>query len=103
MFLAILIGEFIVQVILVGFTWDGHVDDDGNQERAIKYLDFLGTIFDTVPLDIYLWLICIGIGFVGFIWGIILRFIPTPTEKTYKGEIFDEDEEDSEKVPLINS
>merc|ERR1711879_903866 len=29
-FLAILIGEFIVQVFLVGFTWEGHVEDDGN-------------------------------------------------------------------------
>merc|ERR1712137_280865 len=104
-FLVILLGEVVVQVLLVGITWEGHVDeDDGTQKRLIPYLDWIGVIFETEPLAWQGWMFCIAVGFVGFIWGLILRFIPTPAEKNYKGEIFtEEDEEESEKVPLINS
>lgn len=105
MFLAILIGEFVVQILLVGFTFDGHVDSDGNPERLIPFLDWIGVIFATVPLQWDGWLFCLGVGLVGFVWGFLLRFIPVPAEKNYKGDLFEDEEEEGgerEKEHLLN-
>jgi len=115
-FLLILFGEALVQFILVGFVWTFNDDDtstidcdniDVNDipvvERIIPYTDWIGTIFTTQPLGVYGWLFSIGVGFIGFIWGFLLRFIPVPKEKTYKGMVEDEeeDEEEIEKKTFI--
>lgn len=93
-----------MQILLVGFTWDGHLDGDGNQERIIPYLDWLGVIFATVPLQWDGWLFCFLVGIGGFTWGFLLRFIPVPAEKNYKGDLFTDEEEDpeQEKQLLLN-
>ena len=96
-----MIGETIVQILLVGVTWDGHVDDNGNPERAAFFLDWLGVIFDTVPLPWTGWLFCIGVGLVGFLWGLVLRLIPVPAEKVYKGTHSEDD--NNEKSHLLQN
>jgi len=97
-FLAILIGSTIVQVFLVGFTWDGHVTSSGNPERLLPFLDWIGVIFGTVPLPWQAWLFCIAVGLVGFGWGMVLRFIPAPVEKIYKGTHSADDEKEKLNV-----
>lgn len=101
-FLLILLLEAVVQFFLVGFTI-GKENDDGSPERILFFLDWIGVIFETAPLNIWAWLFCIGIGFVGFIWGIILRFIPVPAEKNYKGDLDEDDEEGEKQSLLVNS
>ena len=104
-FIVILILEFLVQFFLIGVCFDKcPTETDEDSERLLPWLDWIGTIFETQALSIYEHLICIGVGFVGLIWGIFLRFIPTPDEKRYKGDVdFDneEDEEEGEKHSLL--
>ena len=73
-------------------------------ERLLPWLDWIGTIFETQPLSWEEHLICMGVGFLGLIWGILLRFIPTPDEKRYKGDVdfdLEEEEEEGEKHSLL--
>jgi len=141
-FVAILVGETLVQFILVGFTPDSYTPYSGDgfncnctgdfsfknhqwqdknvsapcylnvtfenlhtsePKRLIKWFSFLGLIFETVPLGWQNWLVCIAIGFIGFLWGFILRMIPVPDEKQYKGDTEDlEDEEKGEEISLLS-
>lgn len=105
-FIVILIFEFLVQFFLIGVCFDKcPTETDEDSERLLPWLDWIGTIFETQALSIYEHLICTGVGFVGLIWGIFLRFIPTPEEKRYKGDVdFDleeENEEEGEKHSLL--
>jgi len=84
----VLVVELITQVFLVGFWIESKgTGSDGHPVRIMEFLDWIGLVFDTVPLNWYQWLGCIGVGLVGFIWNFILKAIPTPEEKQYKGTI----------------
>lgn len=87
-----LVIEVITQFILVGLsieTWNGEdYSPDSPPERIILRNNIIGEyIFETVPLNWWQWGVCLAIGFIGFIWGILLRFIPTPAEKVLKGQV----------------
>jgi len=98
LFLVVLVIEVVIQFFLVGLNLKGE-EEEG--ERILPFLDFIGVIFTTVPLNPLQWLFCIAIGFVGFVWGFLLKLIPTPPEKIYKGEIGDIHHETSPLVEYV--
>jgi len=98
LFLIVLLIEFVIQFFLVGIN----LKDEGEEgERIMPFLDFIGVIFTTVPLTPIQWAFCIAVGFVGFLWGFILKLFPTPPEKIYKGEIGDIHHETSPLVDYV--
>ena len=99
-FLAILIGSTFIQVMMVGFTWEGRVTSSGDPERILPFLDWIGVIFGTVPLPWQAWLFCIAVGLVGFGWGMLLRLLPAPEETLYKGTHSQEEESESTKFAV---
>jgi len=58
-FMAIMIFTLAVQVVLIQFG---------------------GNFANTVPLNLYQWLFCVGVGFLTLPFGLILRFIPVAKE-----------------------
>jgi hypothetical protein len=99
----VLVAELVIQVFLVGFNYGDELNDNLDRARVFPWLEWIGAIFDTCALDIYEWLACIAVGFVGFLWSFVLRVIPTPAEKLYKGEQIPVDKgEADEETPLFD-
>ena len=99
LFLGVLVSEFVIQFFLIGLNLQSNSEQP---DRVLPFLDWIGTIFTTGPLNPQQWLFCITVGFVGFLWGFVLKLIPTPAEKVYKGQIEDIHSENSPLLQYVS-
>ena len=81
LFMSVLLSIIVCQSFIIGITFDG------DTKRMVFILDWIGLIFSTIPLSPKEWAFSVLVGLVGFIWSFILRIIPTPAEKLYKGDV----------------